>query len=357
MKKKPVRVDLKKRVVVAMSGGVDSSVAAALLKERGYDVIGVTMKLFEGKDRSDGCCSLSSAEDARRVARKLGIPFYVLNFKKIFRREVIGPFIREYSAGRTPNPCVVCNEKIKFDALLRKAEELGAAYLATGHYARIGKDRRGRFLLKKGKDPAKDQSYFLYALGQRALSKVLFPVGGLTKAEVRGLARKFGLTVAEKEESQEICFIDGSMSGFFRCLPGEIVDPKGRVIGKHKGYQLYTVGQRRGLGVSAGEPYYVKRIEPKTNRIVVSARGDVYGDDLFAGHVNLISTEKLASPMKVKARIRYRNPESDARVLPLSGNRVRVVFKEPQFAIAPGQSVVFYKGNTVVGGGIIESNK
>ena len=357
MKKKPARADAPERVVVAMSGGVDSSVAAALLKEQGYDVIGVTMKLFEGRDRSGACCSISSAEDARRVAGKLGIPFYVLNFKSVFKKEVIDRFFSEYSLGRTPNPCVVCNEKIKFDALLKKAEELGASFLATGHYARIERSKNGRYLLKRGKDPKKDQSYFLYALGQRALSKTLFPVGGMTKHRVRLLARKFGLKVADKKESQEICFVEGPLSGHFRTVPGDIVDMNGKIIGRHKGYQLYTVGQRRGLGVSAREPMYVKSIEPLSNRVVASVKGDVYGDDLLAGQINLISTGKLVRPLKVKAMIRYRNPGSEARVVPLAGKRVRVEFKRRQFAIAPGQSVVFYRGDTVVGGGIIENNQ
>ncbi len=335
-----------KKVVVAMSGGVDSSVAAALLKKQGHDVIGVTMKLFG--------CSTSAAEDARRVANKLGIPHYVLNFKDVFRRKVIADFVSEYDRGRTPNPCVRCNELIKFGALLKKAQQLGAGMIATGHYARISKGRNGRYLLKKGIDGKKDQSYFLYPLSQKALSKSVFPLGGLTKDKVRKLAKKFGLNVADKPESQEICFVEGPISAFFRPEPGDIVDVNGKVIGRHKGYQLYTIGQRRGLGIAGEAPSYVVKIEPKANRIVVGSKGDVYGDDLIASHLNLISRPKITGPMKIKARIRYKNPESEARVMPLPGGRAKVRFKAPQFAITPGQSVVFYNGDVVVGGGIIK---
>lgn len=344
----------KGRAVVAMSGGVDSSVAAALLKEQGYDVIGVTMKLFEGRNTSGSCCSLSSVEDARRVASKLGIPFYVLNFKTVFKKEVINDFLSEYSKGRTPNPCVVCNEKIKFDALLKKADELGADFLATGHYARVKRSRNGRWQLMKGKDPAKDQSYFLYPLMQKALKRTIFPVGGLTKSEVRSLARKFGLKVADKEESQEICFVEGPMSEHFRAVPGEIVDSEGRVIGEHKGYQLYTVGQRRGLGIAAKEPYYVKKVLPASNRIVAGKKNEIFGSELFAKHLNLIAVKDIRRAVRVKAKLRYKNPESAARISPAKGKGMRVEFSRPQFAITPGQSVVFYKGDTVLGGGIIE---
>lgn len=343
------------RVAVAMSGGVDSSVAAALLKEQGYDVIGLTMQIWERSETSGSCCSLSAVEDARRVAAKLNIPYYVLNFKDIFKRTVIKNFTKEYTKGRTPNPCVVCNDIVKFDLLLKKALQLGAKYLATGHYARIKKGTNGRYLLLKGKDDNKDQSYYLYTLKQKALAHTMFPLGYYTKPEVRQLAKKHGLLVADKEESQDICFIEGSLEGFFGSKEGLIRGKRGKVMGKHRGYQLYTIGQRRGLGIAAEEPLYVTKIDPKTNEIWVGNRGDVCGDDLIAGHINLISLSKISKPIKVEASIRYKNKCSDAKISPLPGNKLKVTFNKPQFAITPGQSVVFYNGDTVVGGGIIEA--
>ena len=342
-----------KKIVVAMSGGVDSSVAAALLKEEGHDVIGITMQIWPGGKESS-CCSLSAVEDARRVANKLGIPYYVLNFKKIFKRKVIEDFISEYECGRTPNPCVKCNQHIKFDALLKKAKGLGADFLATGHYAKIEKIA-GRYILKKGIDPNKDQSYFLYTLDQDVLSKTIFPLGGLTKKEVRKLAKKFKLNVADKEESQEICFVEDDFGQLMSAKEGNIIDQAGKVIGKHKGYQLYTIGQRRGLGLARKEPSYVVKIDPKSNILTVGNRGDVYGDDLIAGDLNWVSGDRTEAPTKVKAKIRYNSPSSEAEILPLSKEKIKVMFKKPQFAITPGQSVVFYNGDTVVGGGIIES--
>ena len=341
------------KIAVAMSGGVDSSVAAALLKEKGCDVIGVTMQLWPRNSSGERCSSISNIEDAKNVAKQLGIKHHVLDLKEIFKHTIVDHFISEYDMGRTPNPCVRCNKRIKFDALLKKIRELGADYIATGHYARIEKVT-GKYLLKKGIDAKKDQSYFLYSLDQEALSKTIFPLGDLTKQNVRILAKKFKLKVADKEESQEICFVEGSIGELFQPKEGDIIDVGGKVIGKHKGYQLYTIGQRKGLGLSREKPAYVMKIDPKTNTITVGDRGDVYGDDLIAGELNWISVDRIDDPTKVKARIRYNSPESEAEILPLSQEKVRVMFNKPQFAITPGQSVVFYNGDTVVGGGIIE---
>jgi len=342
-----------RKIAVAMSGGVDSSVAAALLKEEGYDVIGVTMKLWHGNSSDERCCSASNIEDAKNVAEQLGIPHYVIDLQKIFKRMIVDRFISEYEMGRTPNPCIQCNKLIKFDVLLKKVRELGADHIATGHYARI-KKIKGKYLLKRGVDGKKDQSYFLYNLEQKNLSKTIFPLGDLTKQMVRKLAKKLKLKVADKKESQEICFVEDDFGKLLSPREGKIVDLEGKVIGKHKGYQLYTIGQRRGLGLARKNPAYVVKIDPKNNILTVGDRGDVYGDDLTAGELNWISAANIDVPTKVKAKIRYNSPGAEAEILPISKEKVKVIFKKPQFAITPGQSVVFYDGDTVVGGGIIQ---
>lgn len=352
-------------VVVAMSGGVDSSVAAALLKEEGYNIIGVTMQIWPpDKDVAGdfgGCCGAGAVEDARRVAYKLGIPHYVMNFRDNFAQKVIADFCREYSHGRTPNPCIRCNQYIKFDALLEKAKRLGADFIATGHHARIERDENtGTCLLKKGADPQKDQSYFLYPLTREQLARSLMPVGNFTKAQIRAIAGELGLPVANKPESQEICFVPGDdYPNFLKdyipqaAEPGPIVDEAGKILGRHRGILFYTIGQRQGLGIAAPEPLYVTAIETERNTIVVGGKEKTYSTELVASGLNWITTEP-DEPITVKARIRYRHPEAEAEVFPLNDTSVYVKFAEPQMAITPGQAIVFYDGDTIIGGGTIE---
>jgi len=356
------------KVVVAMSGGVDSSVAAAILKQEGYEVIGVTMQIWPSNkqayevDRFGGCCGLGAVEDARRVAYKLGILHYVMNFRDIFSQKVIADFCREYSLGRTPNPCIRCNQYIKFDALLERAKGLGAGFMATGHYARIEKDGvSSRYLLKKGIDHGKDQSYVLYPLTQEQIRHILLPIGNFTKQRVREIARELGLPVAAKLESQEICFIpDDDYPNFLKeyipqaAKPGPILNEQGSTLGKHRGILFYTIGQRKGLGISAKEPLYVTAIEQEKNAIVVGSKEKVYGNELIASGANWITIARLKQPITVKAKIRYRHKEAEAAIAPLDEDKVYVKFKEPQMAITPGQAIVFYDGDTVVGGGTIE---
>ncbi len=351
-----------------MSGGVDSSVAAALLKEQGYEVIGLTMCFstgasafgkdpWEKQGGKPACCGLTGIEDARLVCQKLEIRHYVLNFNKFFYEEVIRDFYREYLAGRTPNPCVRCNQFIKFGILLKKAMALEAQFLATGHYARIVKSPGG-YLLKKAKDPRKDQSYFLYRLTQAQLKRVIFPLGNFNKTKVRELASDFGLKVAQKQDSQEICFVPGGKYGEFiqasaggEVKPGDFVGQDGKALGRHRGIAFYTVGQRHGIGIAAGHPLYVTRINAKNNQVILGGRETVYKREFTVkgGHF-------LAKPPKkrveIKVRIRYNHKEARAFVYP--GKNLKVVFKQPQFAITPGQSAVFYDKDTVLGGGIIQ---
>jgi tRNA-specific 2-thiouridylase len=357
----------KKSVMIGMSGGVDSSVAAAILLEKGYDVIGVTMQIWpetpeEVKLTEGGCCSLSAVDDARRVANALGIPYYVLNFKEVFEDRVINYFIDEYLLGRTPNPCIACNRHVKFEALLNKAVSMGIDYIATGHYAIIEYDEnRKRYLLKKSVTQAKDQTYALYNLTQEQLARVLMPIGDYSKDVVRQKAADLGLYVASKPDSQEICFVDDNDYGSFiqentdkKIIPGNFVDTQGNVLGRHKGLIHYTVGQRKGLGIALGKPMYVVGLDVENNNVILGDNSEVFGQELIAYDLNFISIDTLEEPMRVKAKIRYSAKEADALIIPLEKDKVKVVFDTPQRAITPGQSVVFYEDDIVVGGGIIE---
>jgi len=357
----------KKKVMVGMSGGVDSSVAAAILLEKGYDVIGVTMKIWpesnsEERIREDGCCSLFAVEDARRVADKLDIPYYVMNFVDIFEDKVINYFTGEYLRGRTPNPCIACNRFVKFEALLYKAVSMGIDYIATGHYAKIIYDESiGRYLLKKAVTASKDQTYALYTLTQEQLARTLMPIGDFTKDQVREKAKELGLSVASKPDSQEICFVPDNDYGKFisentdeKVEEGDFVDIHGNVLGRHKGIIHYTVGQRKGLGIALGKPMYVVKIDAENNRVVLGEEDEVFSSELIADDLNFISIEKLEGEKRVTAKIRYSAKEADATIYPMENGRVKVVFDTPQRAITPGQSVVFYDGDVVVGGGIIQ---
>lgn len=355
------------RIVVAMSGGVDSAVAAALLKGQGHEVIGVTMRLpsySAGGQRSRTCCSLEDIADARRVAQMLGLPFYVKDCEREFEAEVIDYFIAEYLSGRTPNPCIPCNQKLKFHFLWEWAQELGASRLATGHYARLAHlPPEGRSVIRRGVDPFKDQSYFLFNLTQEQLRSTLFPLGGYTKEEVRGMAQALALPVADKAESQEICFIpDRNYAAFLQgrggasheaIRPGPILNRQGEVLGQHKGLPFYTIGQRKGLGLSSREPLYVVDLLPERNSLVVGGKEELAGDCFLVERVNWSAFSEPPQTLEASVQIRYRHPGAEATITPLGGDRAWVVFRQPQRAITPGQAAVFYRGEMLIGGGWI----
>ena len=351
------------RIVVAMSGGVDSSVAAALLAEQGHDVIGFSMQLYDqrGGESFGSCCTLDDLYDARRVAGAVGFPHYILNFEERFRETVVSNFVREYAAGRTPLPCAHCNSDLKFSMLLDRARALGAEQVATGHYARVEQGAGGRWLLKRSADPDKDQSYFLFSLTQDQLARALFPVGALTKPEVRDHARRLGLTVADKPDSQEICFVpDGDYASFVAAREpqvaraGPIVNQRGETLAQHGGVHRFTVGQRKGLGVSAPAPLYVLKIEAESGTVTVGPRAALDQVTLTASGVNWIAIEPGAAWHSVAAQIRHRHRPAPGRVRALGHGRAEFAFDAPQPAITPGQAVVFYDGDVVVGGGWIE---
>jgi tRNA-specific 2-thiouridylase len=358
---------MSERIVVGMSGGVDSSVAAALLVEQGVEVIGVTLRVWPWREPEEAtrkfgsCCSPESVADARAVARRLGIPYYLLNSEREFERAVIEPFARAYAAARTPVPCVACNRDVKFGSLVQRARAWDAAGVATGHYARITREpATGRFLLWRGRDGRKDQSDFLWPLTQAQLAAARFPLGALTKEEVREKARAFGLVTADKPESQEICFIpDDDYRGFLRRRipdafgPGPIVDGQGTVLGRHEGLANYTVGQRRGLGLPSRRPLYVTALDPARNAVVVGDACELEVEGIRAEQVNLIAIAGLTGPLAVSAKIRHSHEPAPATIEPLPDGGVRVRFERPQRGPAPGQSVVFYQGDLVIGGGVI----
>lgn len=357
-----------KKVVVGLSGGVDSSVAAYLLKKQGYDVIGVTMQIWQEQEvieeeENGGCCGLSAVDDARRVAQALDIPYYVMNFRQVFQKQVMDYFVEEYLQGRTPNPCIACNRYVKWESLLQRGLELGADYIATGHYARIIQLPNGRYTLKTSKTTAKDQTYALYNLTQHQLSHTLMPVGEYTKDEIRQIAEEAGLPVAHKADSQEICFIpDNDYAGFIDReakdrvpKPGNFVTTDGKILGQHKGITHYTIGQRKGLNLSMGKPVFVTKICPKTNEVIIGDNEDVFTNTLLCKNINYMGMEDLNQPRKVFAKIRYAHKGEMCLLEKVGEDMIRCTFDNPVRAVTPGQAVVFYEQDYVLGGGTIIS--
>lgn len=357
----------KKTVVVGMSGGVDSSVAAYLLKEQGYNVIGVTMQIWQDEENEQveengGCCGLSAVDDARRVAKALDIPYYVMNFKEEFSKHVIDYFVDEYVKGRTPNPCIACNRYVKWESLLQRSLNIGADYIATGHYARVVQLENGRYALKKSATIRKDQTYALYNLTQDQLKRTLMPVGAYTKEEIRLMAEKINLRVANKPDSQEICFIPDDDYGRFieeysgkKFSKGNFVTTDGKVIGQHQGILHYTVGQRKGLGLSLGKPGFVIAIKPETNEVVIGDNEEVFASKVIANRLNFMSIDGFEGEMVLEAKIRYSHTPASCVIRMIDAETLECTFNEPQRAITPGQALVLYDGDIVVGGGTIVS--
>jgi len=353
--------NMNKKALIAMSGGVDSAVAALLMKEQGFDCLGITMRLFDNDDvgvNQKNCCSLEDAADAEQAANRLGIPFYVLNMADDFNLRVIEKFIKEYQEGKTPNPCIDCNRFIKFERLYDRAAQLGMDYVVTGHYAQVVEGER--YLLKKGADKSKDQSYVLYAMTQDQLSRSIFPLGGLSKPQVRAIAEENGFNNAQKPDSQDICFVrDGDYANFIEqytgeeCQEGNFIDTKGQILGKHKGHLRYTIGQRKGLGIALGVPMYVSEKDPAKNTVTLGQDSELYTQELYSADFNWISIEAPASPIRIKAKIRYAHQEQWAVASVVQDGKVHIKFEQPQRAIAKGQAVVLYDEDIVVGGGTI----